>query len=111
QASFEALMNQQAVRAAEQRIAADVRESWHRLYLIGQLLRINDANEQLIQSLVTIATAQVEVGRATAGDVVLATIELSRIEEERLQLRQQLASRTAILNRLLSRPADLPIDL
>jgi|GEM_PF-5557585 len=111
QASFEALMNQQAVRAAEQRIAADVRESWYRLYLIGQLLRINDANEQLIQSLVTIATAQVEVGRATAGDVVLATIELSRIEEERLQLRQQLASRTAILNRLLSRPADLPIDL
>lgn len=111
QASFEALMNQQAVRAAEQRIAAEVREAWYRLYLIGQLLRINDANEQLIQSLVTIATAQVEVGRATSGDVVLATIELSRIEEERLQLRQQLASRTAILNRLLSRPADTPIDL
>ncbi len=111
QASFESLMNQQAVRAAEQRIAAEVREAWYRLYLIGQLLRINDANEQLIQSLVTIATAQVEVGRATSGDVVLATIELSRIEEERLQLRQQLASRTAILNRLLSRPADTSIDL
>lgn len=110
QASFEALMNQQAVRAAEQRIAADVRESWYRLYLIGQLLRINDANEQLIQSLVTVATAQVEVGSATAGDVVLATLELSRIEEERLQLRQQLVSRTAILNRLLSRPADTPLD-
>ncbi len=104
-------MNQQAVRAAEQRIAADVREAWYRLYLLKQLLQINDANEQLIQSLVTIASAQVEVGRATSGDVVLATIELSRIEEERLQLRQQLASRTAILNRLLSRPADAPIDL
>lgn len=109
QASFEAMMNQQAVRAAEQRIAADVREAIYRLYLIDQLLQINDANEQLIGSLVTVASAQVEVGRATAGDVILGTLELSRIEEERLQLRQQLASRKAILNRLLNRPADSPV--
>lgn len=111
QASFEAMMNQQVVRAAEQRIAADIRESFYRLYLIEQLLQINDANEQLIGSLVTVASAQVEVGRATSGDVILGTLELSRIEEERLQLRQQLASRKAILNRLLNRTVDLPVTV
>jgi len=109
QASFEAMMNQQAVRAAEQRIAADLRESFYRLYLIEQLLQINDSNEQLIGSLVTVASALVEVGRATSGDVILGTLELSRTEEERLQLRQQLASRKAILNRLLNRPVDSPV--
>jgi outer membrane protein, heavy metal efflux system len=110
-ASFEALMNQQVVMAAEQRIAADVREAWYRLALLEQLLQINAANEQLLQSLVTIASAQVGVGRATSGDVILASLELSRIEEERLQLRQQVASRTAILNQLLNRPADTPISV
>ncbi len=110
-ASFEALMNQQAVAAAEQRITADVHEAWYRLSLLEQLLQINEANEQLLQSLVTIASAQVEVGRATSGDVILASLELSRIEEERLQLRQQITSRAAILNRLLSRPADTPIRI
>jgi outer membrane protein, heavy metal efflux system len=109
QASIEALMNQQAAQAAVQRITADVREAWYRLYLLEQLLQINEANEQLLHSLVIIASAQVEVGRATSGDVILASLELSRIEEERLQLRQQTASRTAILNQLLSRPADMPI--
>lgn len=109
QASFEAMMNQQAVRAAEQRIAADLSESFYRLYLIEQLLQINDANEQLIGSLVIVASALVEVGRATSGDVILGTLELSRTEEERLQLRQQLASRKAILNRLLNRPVDSPV--
>ncbi len=106
QASFEAMMNQQGVRAAEQRITADVREAWYRLYLLEKLLQINNANEHLIRSLVTVATAQVEVGRATSGDVILGTVELSRTEEERLQLRQQLASRKAIFNQLLNRPAD-----
>ncbi|MBX3422309.1 MAG: TolC family protein [Pirellulaceae bacterium] len=106
QASFEAMINQQIVRAAEQRIAADVREAWYRLYLLEKLLQINEANEQLIRSLVSVATAQVEVGRATSGDVILGTVELSRTEEERLQLRQQLALRKAIFNQLLNRPAD-----
>lgn len=110
QASFEALMNQQAVLAAEQRITADVQEAWYRLSLLEKLLQLNEANEQLLRSLVTIASSQIEVGRATAGDVILATLELSRIEEERVQLRQQVASRTAILNRLLNRPADQPIS-
>ena len=70
--------------------------------MLEKLLQINDANEQLIRSLVTVATAQVEVGRATSGDVILGTVELSRTEEERLQLRRQLASRKAIFNQLLN---------
>ena len=111
QASFEALMMQQVLRAAEQRIAADVREAWYRLYLLEQLLRINDANEQLIESLVVAASAQVEVGRVTPGDVILGTLELSRVEDERLQLRQQLESRKAIFNQLLNRPGDSFVEI
>jgi outer membrane protein, heavy metal efflux system len=109
EAAFEALMLQQEANAARLQIAADVEEAWHRLFLLGQLLRINEANRQLISPLVDVATARVEVGQTTPGDVVLGTLELSRIEEERLTLQQQLAARKATLNRLLNRPADSPL--
>lgn len=111
QATFRALVLEQEVQTARLRIAADVKEAWFRLYLLGQLLKINEANRELVAPLVQIATGRVEVGETTPGDVLLATLELSRIEEERLLLRQQLASRQAILNQLLDRPSDSPLPL
>jgi outer membrane protein TolC len=111
EAAFEALMLQQEVEAARLSIAADVAEAWYRLYLLGQLMRINEANRQLISPLVDVATGRVEVGETSPGDVVLGTLELSRTEEERLMLEQQLSSRTAALNRLLDRPADTPVSI
>ena len=109
EAAFGALRLQEEARAARLSIAADVEEAWYRLYLLGQLLRINEANRQLISPLVDVATRRVEVGETSPGDVVLGTLELSRTEEERLLLAQQLVSRTAALNRLLTRPSDAPL--
>jgi outer membrane protein TolC len=106
EAAFEALMLQQETEAARLSLVADVEESWYRLYLLGQLMRINEANRQLASSLLQVATSRVEVGAATTGDAVLGTLELARVEEERVMLEQQLASRKALLNRLLNRPAD-----
>ncbi len=111
QAAFEALIRDEQVRAARLRVAADVREAWAQLYLLGQLLRINATNAQLVESLVTIASALVDVGQATAGDVILGTVELSRLEEQRVVLEQQLESRKAMLNQLLNRPADSPLGV
>jgi len=109
QAAFEALMARQDARATRLKVVADVEETWYRLYLLGQLLRINEANRQLISPLVEVANQRVQVGEATPGDVVLGTLELSRTEEERLTLQQQLAARRAMLNQLLNRPSDAPI--
>ncbi len=111
EAAFEALMLQQQLEAARLSVAADVAETWYRLYLLGQLLRINEANRQLISPLVEVAIGRVEVGETAPGDVVLGTLELSRIEEERLMLQQQLSSRTAVLNQLLNRQSDSPLPL
>ena len=109
EAAFEALVLQQETQTTRLAVAADVEEAWHRLYLLGHLLRINEANRQLIAPLVEVATGRVEVGETAPGDVVLGTLELSRVEEERLMLEQQLAARKAALNRLLDRPADAAV--
>jgi outer membrane protein TolC len=109
QAALEALMLRQATASARLSVAADVQEAWYRLYLLGRLLKINEANRQLITPLVEVATGRVEVGETSPGDAVLGTLELSRTEEERLMLQQQLASRKAMLNQLLNRPSDVPV--
>ena len=106
EAIFESLVMQQESQAARLQISADVEETWAQLYLLGQLTRINEANRQLIASLVEVAANRVQVGETTAGDVVLGTLELSRAEEERIMLLQRLASRKAMLNQLLGWPAD-----
>lgn len=111
QASFEALALEAEAQSARLRITAEVEESWYRLYLLGQLLRINEANRQLIKPLIEVATGRVKVGETAPGDVVLGTLELSRAEEERLMLHQQLTARKAFLNRLLNRPSDAPVEI
>ena len=110
QAAFEAMMITQEVQSARLRIAADVEEAYYRLYLLRQLLQINESNRQLVDSLLKVATGRVEVGSTTTGDVVLGTLELSRLEEERVLLDQQFVSRKAVLNRLLDLPSDSPVD-
>ncbi len=109
QACFEALVMQQMLNAERLRVVADVRANFFRLYVLQKQLESLEANQQLLQILIDVASARVANGGATQGDVLLGTLELSRLEEERLMLRQQLASTSAELNRLLNRPTDIPV--
>ena len=111
QAAYEAMMLQQEVNAERLRIAADVKSAWYRLYLLGQQIRINEANSELLESLIEVASSRIAVGEATQGDVLLATVELGRLEEELITFRQQVASSRATLNRLLNRPSETPIPI
>lgn len=111
QAAYEAMMLQQEANAERLRIAADVKSAWYRLYLLGQQIRINEANSELLESLIEVASSRIAVGEATQGDVLLATVELGRLEEELITFRQQVASSRATLNRLLNRPAETRIPI
>ena len=109
QSACEALALEQVLKAEQLRITAEVRETCHRLYLLAQQTRINDENQKLLKSLIDVATQRLRTGGATQGDVVLATLELSRLEEELLSLNQQQVSAQARLNELLNRPPHSPV--
>ena len=111
QAASEAMMLQQEADAERLRVTADVKSAWYRLYLLGQQTRIDEANAELLESLIEVASSRIAVGEATQGDVLLATVELGRLEEELITLRQQVASSRAMLNRLLNRPSETPLPL
>lgn len=109
QAAFEAAALEQVLRAEQLKIAAEVKTVHHRLYVLGRRIEINQTNSELLESLIDVADARIATGTATQADVLLGSLELSRLAEELISLDQQVASAKASLNRLLSRPSDAPV--
>ena len=111
QACFEAMAVQQALDAQRLKVAANVRAAWFRLFVLGRQIEISRANQQLLESLIELATARVATGTASQGDVLLGTLEISRLEEQIISWQQQVESTKAELNRLLGREASSPIEV
>jgi cobalt-zinc-cadmium efflux system outer membrane protein len=109
QACFEAMAVQQALDAQRLKVVADVRAAWFRLFVLGRQIEISRANQQLLESLIELATARVATGTASQGDVLLGTLEISRLEEQIISWQQQVESTKAELNRILGREASLPV--
>lgn len=109
QAYFQAWALDSAWQAERLRIISDVKVAYYRLYALEQQLRINHENRQLIDLLTNVATERVAAQSATEGDVLLGTLELSRLEEQRLGLVERGATLRANINRLLNRAAETPV--
>ena len=111
EACFEAWALDSSWQAERLRTISDVKVAYYRLYVVEQQLRINQDNRQLIDLLVNVATDRVAAQAATEGDVLIGTLELSRLEEERFGLEERRASVQANLNRLLNRSAETPVNV
>lgn len=108
-ASFEAFAIRAEYAAERLRVIAAVQSQWAKLYVIEQQIQVTLANVSLLESLTEVANARVATGQATQGDVLLGTLELSKLEEQLLVFRQQRVATIAELNRLAGRRADAPI--
>ncbi|WP_417388839.1 TolC family protein [Gimesia sp.] len=108
-ACFEAFAVRADYMAERLRVIAAVRTGWYRLYVIDQQIETANANQELLRSLIDVANAQIATGTATQGDVLLGTLELSKLEERLLTYRKLRVAVQAEVNRLLARDADLPI--
>lgn len=97
-------------KAERLKVVAAVRTVWFRLYVIDKQIEIADANKILLKSLIEVANAKISNGKATQGDVLLGTLELSKLEERLLTYRRQRTGLETELNRLLARPANTPIS-
>ncbi len=109
QACFEAMALQQVHAAERLKVVGDVRTMWYRLYVLGKQIEIHEANQELLESLIAVANARVSTGKATQGDVLVGTLEYSKLEEQLVTLRQQHISTVAEIDRLVGRRADVAI--
>lgn len=111
QAVFEALSAQQLYEAERLKVVGDVRTLWFRLYVLGKQIEINRANVEILRPLVEVASARLGAGGGSARDAWLGGLELGKLDEQVLTLRQQVASTKAELNRVIGRDTDHPIAL
>ena len=110
QAHLEALAAENAFLAERLRIVAEVRMNWYRLYVLSKQIETTEADQAQLESLIKTANARVATGDAQPGDVLMATLELSSLQEQLLTYRQELASTAAELNRLVGRDSGVPIS-
>lgn len=110
QACFEALALQQLWFQERLQVVADLRAAWNRLYVLNWQVDILGDHGKLIETLIEIANAGVATGQRSSGDVLLATVEYARVEQQVLDLQQQMVATVADINRLIGRPADTPVE-
>lgn len=110
QAQAEAMAAESMYQAERLRIVGEVRATWFKLYVLGKQVETIEADQAQLESLIKTANARVATGGAQPGDVLMATLELSSLQEQLLSYRQQVVAATAELNRLVGRDARVPIS-
>lgn len=100
-AHMEALVAETQYQAERLRVISEIRVNWFQLYVLGKQIETITADQVQLESLITTANARVRTGDAQPGDVLMATLELSSLQEQLFTNRQQVAATSAELNRLV----------
>lgn len=87
-------------------IATQVRSAYWDLYAANSSIRILNESRSLLDSVQNAVEARLKTNRATQSDLLQATTEIARLDEQLLNARSDRLIATARLNTLLHRPVD-----
>lgn len=100
-AEAETNMARAQLAAAELATIERVKRAYYELYFIQQAIRVTESEQRLLGEIRDVANARYKSGQASQQDVLRAELEISNIERQLIQLRQQLESGQARLARVL----------
>lgn len=109
QACLEALAAENTYRAERLRVLGDLRANWFKLYVLNKQIETTTAEQAQVESLVKTANARIATGNAQPGDVLMAALELSALQERRLAFRREFFATSAEINRIVGRDVAVPI--
>lgn len=89
--------------AVELEVLRDVQRSYFGIYRTEREILINEETTEIFERFVRVAQQKVAAGRGGQPDILLAEIELFRLENEKIDLDQRLMTEKALLNTLLDR--------
>jgi outer membrane protein, heavy metal efflux system len=105
----ETRMALQELRQTQLRVVADVKRAWFQIYILDQSMRITQDNKNLLSDLIAVARIQVSANNRPQDDLLRAQVELSNLERELIEQRQNRTTAAATLNTLVNRPPYRPI--
>lgn len=96
---------------AKRKLALAVAQSYYELYSLWAKQGVLDTNIELLHTYETLALTSVEVGKASAVDVLRLQIRQNELEQQKEMLREQFKGEQVNFNNLLNRDTDLTVDL
>ncbi|MDH4258343.1 MAG: TolC family protein [Candidatus Aminicenantes bacterium] len=108
-ARSQAWMFESQYRAVKADVELKVKQAFFSLYWLDKSLGISHEEKEVIQRLAGVAQKKYETGQATQQDVLKAQLEISKVMDRILALKQGRKAVVAELNSLLNRPAETHI--
>ena len=90
-------------------VISDVKVAYYDYYYFTKAIEITEKDKDLLQKLVSIAEALYKVGKGMQQDVFKAQVEVSRVDQRLILLRQQESTARAQLNTLLNQDPESPL--
>ncbi len=87
-----------------------VKVVYNNLSFIDKAIEITENNRELLEEFVKIAETKYAVGKGLQQDVLKSQVELSRMIDRLISLRQKRQTLVARLNTLLNRPTQMPFE-
>lgn len=98
-----------ALAVVRWQVTRDARGAYYELVFLDRALEIVDRNHRVLADFATITETRYGVGTAGQQDVLKARVELTRLAENAVALKEQRRASLARLNSLLDRPTDAPL--
>ncbi|MCR9225972.1 MAG: TolC family protein [Flavobacteriaceae bacterium] len=96
---------------AKRKLALSLAQSYYRLFGIQAKQKILQENIQLLKTYETLALTSVEVGKASAVDVLKLQIRQNELQQQKDVLGQSYTAEQAVFNNLLNRDESIAVDV
>lgn len=98
-------------RAVKADVMLKMKQAFFSLYWFDKALKISQEEKEVLQRLVRVAQKKYETGQATQQDVLKAQLEISKVLDKILLLKQGRKAIVAEMNALLNRPAETSVEI
>ncbi|MGB5666033.1 MAG: TolC family protein [Maribacter sp.] len=99
------------IAIAKRKLALSIAGSYYELYGIEAKQDVLDENIQLLKTYERLALTSVEVGKASAVDVLRLQIRQNELQQQKEVLQQEYLAEQALFNNLLNRRESMAIEL
>jgi len=110
-AEKEARIVYEAYRSTEQRLTSDVKSAFEKLYLVDRSIEVLEHHKAIVEQFSKSAETRYMSGVSSQQDILKAHVELAKMTNEYLTLKQEREISIAHFNNLLNRPIESPLEI
>ncbi|MGK0379274.1 MAG: outer membrane protein TolC [Patiriisocius sp.] len=99
------------IAIAKRKLVASISQSYYNLYALKEKQTVLDENITLLETYETLALTSVEIGKASAVDVLRLQMRQNELEQLKLVLEQDYLGEQTALNKLLNREKSIEVTI